>query len=390
MVKIEFRKVGKAFGKKNRKKDVISDMSFEVSHGDMYGIIGASGAGKTTVLRMIAGLEEPTSGSILFDNKVVAENGRILVPAEERNIGMVFQNWALYPHMSNFENIAFPLRAKRVPNDKIREKVEYLANLLDITETLRRRPGLISGGQQQRVAVCRALSKDPSLLLLDEPFSNLDATIKDSARSLVRTVQSELGITAIIVSHDPADIFALASNTLCITGGKSGQAGKTSDLYHAPNSIDVARSIGEINLLRATVEVRNGRDAAVLGEENILPVTLSQAARSSLDSGDRSLIVGIRPEDIRIVEDSQEQVDARRWLAAGNATVKISSYSAGIFRILLRLHGVETDLATTSEHFLPPGQEVSMFFRKDDVKLFDNSGYNLAATPAAAAVPHQA
>ncbi|MBX8642920.1 MAG: ABC transporter ATP-binding protein, partial [Thermoplasmata archaeon] len=211
MVKIGLENVTKIFTKKKLENKVLDDISFEVADGNFFGIIGQSGAGKTTLLRIIAGLEGPTHGKVKFDNTVVAEEGKIRVPIEERNIGMVFQTWALYPHLTSYDNIAFPLRAKKLDENDIESTVLHLAKMLGITEILVRKPGRISGGQQQRVAVARALSKSPSLLLLDEPFSNLDATIKDNARSLIRTVQKELSITAIIVSHDPADIFSLAS-----------------------------------------------------------------------------------------------------------------------------------------------------------------------------------
>ncbi len=378
MVKIEFKNVVKIFGKKEKSKTVINDMSFEVSHGDFFGIIGSSGSGKTTVLRMIAGLENPTHGTISFDDHAVSSNGKILVPVEDRNIGMVFQNWALYPHMTNFENIAFPLRAKRVPHEEVKRKVEYLAELLNIKEALNQRPGTISGGQQQRVSVCRALAKDPSLLLLDEPFSNLDATIKDSARSLVRKVQKDLGITAIIVSHDPADIFAFAPRTLCITNGTNGQTDNTTDLYHKPNTIDVAKSIGEINLLMTRIEPSGGSYAAMIGDESKLQLEKDELRLNAGNGSAGSIILGIRPEDIRIAQApglaAGEAVD---WIKLCPATVKISSYSSGIFRILMQIKGVEADVATTSEMPLPPGQAVHIYVRRHEIKFFDAQGNNV-------------
>ncbi len=380
MVKIEFQNVVKIFGKKDKAKTVIDDMSFDVGDGDFFGIIGASGSGKTTVLRMIAGLENPTRGTISFDEKPVSSGGKVLVPVEERNIGMVFQNWALYPHMTNFENIAFPLRAKRLPEVEVRKKVEHLANMLNIRETLGQRPGTISGGQQQRVSVCRALAKDPSLLLLDEPFSNLDATIKDSARSLVRKVQKDLGITAIIVSHDPADIFAFAPRTLCITNGRNGQTDSTTVLYHRPRTIDVAKAIGEINLVAAKLERGTDGYSAAIGEECRIQLGKNELNLEVAGEASDRAMIGIRPEDIRLTRPEESAAgNTEEWIRLGAATVKISSYSTGIFRILLQINGVGNDVATTSEMPIPPGEPVEIHVRRKEVKFFDIQGRSISA-----------
>jgi len=376
MVRIEFKGVSKTFGRKKHIKKVIEDMSFEVAHGDFFGIIGSSGAGKTTVMRMIAGLEEPTEGDIYFDNTPVASAGKILVPVEERNIGMVFQTWALYPHLTNFENIAFPLRSKHMSDREIREKVMYLAELLNIKEALGSKPGKISGGQQQRVAVCRALAKDPSLLLLDEPFSNLDATIKDSARSLVRTVQKELGITAIVVSHDPADIFALARNTLTISRGINAQTGPTEELYHHPKSLEVARAIGEINVLPGRLEISDGQTAVLMGENYRINIAEGEIAGTTERTAGSKILVGIRPEEIRLFPKGAV-IDQPGWSLLGNASVSISSYSTGVFRVLFNLQGIEKDVATTSEVPIERGAAVAVAFKRSELKFFDTEGKSI-------------
>jgi glucose/arabinose transport system ATP-binding protein len=377
LVKIEFRNVTKSFGRGNRIKTAIKDISFTVENRDFYGIIGSSGAGKTTLLRLIAGLEEPTTGSIYFNDEVVAENGKINVPAEGRNIGMVFQNWALYPHLTSYENIAFPLRARKMPAPEIRKKVEFLADLLDIREALNRRPGNISGGQQQRVAVSRALAKDPSLLLLDEPFSNLDATIKDSARSLVRNVQKELEITAIIVSHDPADIFALAHNALVISNGLNIQTAATETLYHKPKAIDVARAIGEINLIPSKLTA-GSRSVVNIGEKigfEISPEQLGDAHRSA---GEMKILLGLRPEGIMLTtEDEDEELNEKEWLMLSNGTVNISGYSVGVFRVIFNIPGIDKDIVTTSEVPLPGGTPVKVYVRKNEILLFDTEGRSI-------------
>lgn len=377
MVKIEFRNVTKSFGRGNKIKTAIEDISFTVENKDFYGIIGSSGAGKTTLLRLIAGLEEPTSGSISFNDRVVAENGKIKVPAEERNIGMVFQNWALYPHLTSYENIAFPLRARKMPATEIKKKVEFLADLLDIREALNRRPGNISGGQQQRVAVSRALAKDPALLLLDEPFSNLDATIKDSARSLVRNVQKELEITAIIVSHDPADIFALAHNALVISNGRNIQTAATETLYHKPNAIDVARAIGEINLIPSTLTT-HGKSLINIGEKIGFEVEPEQIGDNYRSAGEMKIILGLRPEGIRLsTKDEDQELNEKEWLMLSDGTVNISGYSVGVFRVLFNIPGIDKDIVTASEVPMAGGTPVKVFARKNEILLFDDKGRSI-------------
>ncbi|MBX8631458.1 MAG: ABC transporter ATP-binding protein [Thermoplasmata archaeon YP2-bin.285] len=378
MVKIEFENVTKSFGRKNRVKVAVRDVSFEVKHKDFFGIIGSSGAGKTTLLRLIAGLEAPTTGSIYFDDEVVAEDGKIKVPAEGRNIGMVFQNWALYPHLTSFENIAFPLRARKQPAEEIKKKVEFLAELLDIKEVLGRRPGNISGGQQQRVAVCRALSKDPSLLLLDEPFSNLDATIKDSARSLIRSVQNELEITAMIVSHDPADIFSLAHNALVISNGISIQIGKTEELYNNPYSIDVARAIGEINLLPSTIFRKDGQYLIRAGDSVSFSIDAESLRTDGRIEDGQKVILGIRPEDIRLLtKQGRESRYSDEWVHLCDGTVNISGYSVGVFRVIFNVPGISKDIVTTSEVPLSGGTPISVLVKKNEMLLFNSEGVSV-------------
>lgn len=376
MVKISLENVTKIFKKKNFENRVLDDVSFEVADGSFFGIIGQSGAGKTTLLRIIAGLEGPTQGRVRFDSTIVAEDGRIGVPIEERNIGMVFQTWALYPHLTSYENIAFPLRAKKMDESSIESTVNHLATMLDIKDILGRKPGRISGGQQQRVAVARALSKSPSLLLLDEPFSNLDATIKDSARSLIRTVQKELGITAIIVSHDPADIFSLASDTLAISNGKNAQIDKTANLYHKPANVIVARSIGELSAVDGILHSHDsdGNIEVVLGSQHKLYFRTEEVvAGGKKDSA--QIKIGFRPEALEIRPENSSSLDSEEeWVRIGNGTVKICSYSAGIFRLLVGLDGVNGDIAVSNETSIDAESRISLFARRKELKLFGEDG----------------
>ncbi len=378
MVKIVLENVTKIFTKKKQENKVLDDITFEVADGNFFGIIGQSGAGKTTLLRIIAGLEGPTHGRVKFDNTVVAEEGKIMVPIEERNIGMVFQTWALYPHLTSYENIAFPLRAKKMDENEIESTVLHLAKMLGIEEVLGRKPGRISGGQQQRVAVARALSKNPSLLLLDEPFSNLDATIKDNARSLIRTVQKEMLITAIIVSHDPADIFSLASDTLAITDGRNAQMDRTANLYHKPNNITVARSIGEMSVVQGSLTRDSRNDVEVkLGGSCKLGFRRDELIATA-PGNNSDIRVGFRPESLELLDENDISLKGSNdWSLIGNGVVKICSYSAGIFRVLIRLDGLEDDIAVSSDVSIDTDSRISLYAKRHDLKLFDSRGNSI-------------
>ena len=378
MVKIVLENVTKIFTKKKQENKVLDDITFEVADGNFFGIIGQSGAGKTTLLRIIAGLEGPTHGRVKFDNAVVAEEGKIMVPIEERNIGMVFQTWALYPHLTSYENIAFPLRAKKMDENEIESTVLHLAKMLGIEEVLGRKPGRISGGQQQRVAVARALSKNPSLLLLDEPFSNLDATIKDNARSLIRTVQKEMLITAIIVSHDPADIFSLANDTLAITDGKNAQMDRTANLYHKPNNITVARSIGEMSVVQGFLTRDSRNDVEVkLGGSCKLGFRRDELIATA-PGNNSDIRVGFRPESLELLDEKDISLKGSNdWALIGNGVVKICSYSAGIFRVLIRLDGLEDDIAVSSDVSIDTDSRISLYAKRHDLKLFDSRGNSI-------------
>ena len=378
MVKIVLENVTKIFMKKKQENKVLDDITFEVEDGNFFGIIGQSGAGKTTLLRIIAGLEGPTHGRVKFDDTVVAEEGKIMVPIEERNIGMVFQTWALYPHLTSYENIAFPLRAKKMDENEIESTVLHLAKMLGIEEVLGRKPGRISGGQQQRVAVARALSKNPSLLLLDEPFSNLDATIKDNARSLIRTVQKEMLITAIIVSHDPADIFSLASDTLAITDGRNAQMDRTANLYHKPNNITVARSIGEMSVVQGFLTRDSRNDVEVnLGGSCTLGFRRDELIATA-PGNNSDIRVGFRPESLELLDEKDISLKgANDWALIGNGVVKICSYSAGIFRVLIRLDGLEDDIAVSSDVSIDTDSRISLYAKRHDLKLFDSRGNSI-------------
>ncbi len=263
----------------------LSNVSLEIRPKEFFVILGPSGSGKTTLLRIIAGLEVPTRGRIVIGDEVVVDVDKgVFVEPRDRNIGMVFQNWALYPHMTAYENIAFPLRVQKLPKDEIDKRVKEVAEALEISDLLYRKPAHMSGGQQQRVAVARALVKRPKVLLLDEPFSNLDARIRITAREFVREIQKNLGITTILVTHDQADAFAVGDRIVVLRNGVIQQVGSPEDLYKEPTNVFVANFIGDppMNLLKLNVDH---------------PLAEALNVRNYVPEGDTEVYVGIRPDE---------------------------------------------------------------------------------------------
>jgi iron(III) transport system ATP-binding protein len=234
--------------------EAVSHISLQIRDGELFTLLGPSGCGKTTLLRLIGGFHKPDGGEIFFGPRAVAG-----IPPYERNIGMVFQNYALWPHMTIFENIAYGLKLKKFAREKISSKVQHALGLVNLKGLEKRYPGQLSGGQQQRVALARALVLNPDVLLLDEPLSNLDAKIRLQVRAEIRKLQKELAITTIYVTHDQEEALTLSDRIAVMNHGKVQQIGSPRDLYARPENPFVADFIGINNLIPGEVkEVRAG------------------------------------------------------------------------------------------------------------------------------------
>ena len=234
----------------------VRDVSFSVQRGKLVTLLGPSGCGKSTTLRCIAGIEVPDAGTIRVGDRTMADSARRLqLRPERRDIGMVFQSYALWPHMSVFENVAFPLRMRRERTAAIRPRVEEMLELVGLAGMGKRRPGQLSGGQQQRVALARALVYRPSLLLLDEPLSNLDAALRDAIRRDIGRLQRELGITAVYVTHDQDEAMMLSDQIIVMKDGSIVQDGTPAELLAAPESLFVARLLGQANVIEGVLAV---------------------------------------------------------------------------------------------------------------------------------------
>ena len=290
MAAVSLRDVTKRFDN----VEAVRSINLDIPDNELVVLVGPSGCGKSTTLRMIAGLEEVTSGDILIGGEVVND-----LPPKDRDIAMVFQNYALYPHMTAFENMSFGLKLRKVPKDEIRRRVDEAARILDITELLDRKPKALSGGQRQRVAMGRAIVRNPKVFLFDEPLSNLDAKLRVQMRIEIKRVHQMVKTTTVYVTHDQVEAMTLADRVVVMNKGSIEQIAKPQELYHHPKTRFVAGFIGSpaMNFIRCRVE-QNGAELRLRVSDTIsLPVPASHAVRLRALVG-KDLILGLRPEHI--------------------------------------------------------------------------------------------
>jgi len=297
MLKLELVNVVKRFV--NEGDAVIRGLSTTVAEGQMLVLLGPSGCGKTTTLQLVAGLLHPDDGSIIIDGKAVAGPGWGL-PPERRNLGMVFQSYAVWPHKTVFENVAYGLELRSMPREEIRLKVQKTLDLVHLSELGTRYPSEISGGQQQRVALARAIVVEPSLLLLDEPLSNLDATLREQMRIELKVLQRKLGLASIYVTHDQAEAMVLADHLVVMRNGIIEQQGPAEAVFLRPRSGFIARFLGVTNLLKGRViEMAPNRARIEIGALGTLSAFLADDVRAHLALGDAAC-VSIRPLELTL------------------------------------------------------------------------------------------
>ncbi len=286
MASVELREVRKAYGA----LEVIHGVSLSIEDGQFIALVGPSGCGKSTLLRMIAGLEEISGGDIVIGNSVVND----LTP-RERNIAMVFQSYALYPHMTVAENMGFNLRLAGTPKPMIAERVNEAARMLDLTSLLDRKPAHLSGGQRQRVAMGRAIVRNPAVFLFDEPLSNLDAKLRVQMRSEIKQLHQKVGTTSVYVTHDQIEAMTLADRIVVLNQGKVEQEGTPMELYRRPANLFVAAFIGSpaMNLLDGTIDGEGGEVAARLGDGTAIKI----APERKVTRG-QAIKIGLRPEHL--------------------------------------------------------------------------------------------
>jgi putative spermidine/putrescine transport system ATP-binding protein len=299
MATVELRNVTKTYG------DVaaVSDISLAIEHGEFVALLGPSGCGKTTTLQMLAGFVEATSGDIRIDGKPMRG-----IPPHKRNIGVVFQSYALFPHLSVFDNVGFGLKMRDIERAEVARRVNRALDLVQLAGLDRRYPKELSGGQQQRVALARALVIEPSVLLLDEPLSNLDANLREQMRFEIREIQKRIGITTVFVTHDQNEAMAAADRLVVMSKGRIRQIGTARDIYETPSDLFVAGFIGQANLLHGRVRAVRGMEAEIALSAGGLIVARHDG---SAQAGDERSIA-LRPEDFELGAQEQPGLNSVR------------------------------------------------------------------------------
>lgn len=320
---IVLKDVSKYFGK----TVAVKDFSLQFGSGEFTVILGPSGSGKSTVLNLIAGLEKPTQGDIYFGERKVTEVSPI-----DRNIAFVFQDYALYPHMSVSQNIAFPLKMKKVGKSNIKKEVDYASGLLNIEGLLSRYPSQLSGGQRQRVALARAIVRKPTAFLMDEPLSNLDAKLRVRMRLELKRLQKRLNVTTIYVTHDQLEAMTLGDKVAVIDNGQLQQAGTPSEIYNKPKNIFVADFVGmyAMNFCEAVVYVENDRPLLKLDS---LVVSIPEIDKSLIG---KRVNLAIRPEDIKVVSEGIK-IDVQEIEYMGDTKIVYFSMGKELWRMKVDL-----------------------------------------------------
>jgi ABC-type Fe3+/spermidine/putrescine transport system ATPase subunit len=315
----------------------LDGITFTAEANRITSLVGASGCGKTTTLRCIAGLEVPDSGEVWFGKQVVARGGRIIVPTVERHIGMVFQSYALWPHLTVGQNVAFGLKARKWKKAPVGERVRQVLELVELPGFEDRYPAQLSGGQQQRVALARALAYEPAVLLMDEPLANLDAHLRGQMRQAIKRLQRQTGVTMIYVTHDRAEAMELSDTIVILDKGRIVQAGSPNALFEAPADSLVARFLGHSNLLSVTIATNGGGSTHAVTSFGTLPVSCD-----AIRTGQASLLV--QAEGIHLSTGAQRR---EGWLQGRGTVLTASRGSAGI------ACSVQTTCGTLEVH-LPP------------------------------------
>jgi multiple sugar transport system ATP-binding protein len=356
MAEVSLKNVSKIYDGKHL---AVKETNLEIKEKEFLVLVGPSGCGKSTLLRMIAGLEEITSGEIYIDGKLVNN-----VPPKDRDISMVFQNYALYPHMTVFENIAFGLKIRKYDKEEIKQRVEEAAAILDMQDYLERKPKQLSGGQRQRVAVGRSIVRKPKVFLFDEPLSNLDAKLRVQMRIEISKLHNSLGATMIYVTHDQTEAMTMGDRIVLLKEGTVQQIDKPLDLYNRPSNKFVASFIGSppMNFINGRIELTNA--STFISSGGSVKIDLKHLNKSKLASFEnKQVVIGIRPEDIKIVD---QQVSGTTLLAQlveplGNETL-----------VYFEIDGIQAIARVPSSFSLSSNSMVNINFDTKKIHFFES------------------
>lgn len=339
----------------------VKDFNLDIADNEFIVFVGPSGCGKSTTLRMIAGLEEITEGDLLIDGDVVND-----VSPKDRDIAMVFQNYALYPHMTVFDNMAFGLKLRKMPKDEIKERVENAAELLGLTELLDRKPAALSGGQRQRVALGRAVVRNPRVFLMDEPLSNLDAKLRVHMRTEIAKLHEELKTTMIYVTHDQTEAMTLADRIVIMDKGVIQQVGSPFEVYNTPNNSFVASFIGSPSMNLHVVKYEDGK----ISDGKGLEVAVTEPDRRILESSGYSgkeVLFGIRPEDIhaeQIVLDASPEAIIR-------PTITVAELTGADSILYIDINGTDMIAVVDARDHHQSGKTIELAFNMNKAHFFD-------------------
>ena len=360
MAKVEFRNVSKEYTENVR---VVDNFNLNVNDGEFLVLVGPSGCGKSTTLRLLAGLEEITEGEIFIDNKCVNK-----IPPKDRDISMVFQNYALYPHMTVFKNMAFGLKLRKFPKKEILKLVNKTAKILNIEDLLERKPKQLSGGQKQRAALGRAIIRQPSVFLFDEPLSNLDAKLRVHMRTEIKKLHNRLKTTMVYVTHDQTEAMTMGDRIVVMKNGIVQQLGAPMNIYNDPANLFVAGFIGSpvMNLLNANIE--NGQ---LIINNGKIKIPLLETQKKVLRSyNDREIIAGIRPENITIENNGPNYVGVKLFL---DVFETLGS------EILLYLNDGKSNIICKTDKYDPKIKQtdtLTVFFNVDKMHFFEKESGN--------------
>ena len=356
MASVTFERVSKIFDG----TPAVEELSLEIEDGEFLVLVGPSGCGKSTALRMVAGLEQITHGRVLIGDRVVNN-----VAPTQRDIAMVFQSYALYPHMNVFDNLAFGLRNQKVPKDEIDRRVQAGAEILDLTPLLKRKPRQLSGGQRQRVALGRAIVREPAVFLMDEPLSNLDAKLRVATRAEILKLHHRVGTTTIYVTHDQVEAMTMGDRIAVMQAGVLQQAGTPQELYRNPRNVFVAGFIGSPAMNLIEVQPAREDDRTLLRTDGLV-IEVPERVHSALERERVAAIAGMRPEHLRVSRGDRHDDEARI-----SAVVDVIEYLGD--EQLVHLHAGETELVAKLpvEQSLREDEEVELTLPAERLHLFD-------------------
>ncbi|MDO4602241.1 MAG: sn-glycerol-3-phosphate ABC transporter ATP-binding protein UgpC [Eubacteriales bacterium] len=342
----------------------VKDFNLDIEDKEFIIFVGPSGCGKSTTLRMVAGLEEITSGTLKIGDKVMND-----VEPKDRDIAMVFQNYALYPHMTVYDNMAFGLKLRKVPKDEIDKKVREAARILDLDKLLDRKPKALSGGQRQRVAMGRAIVRDPKVFLMDEPLSNLDAKLRVQMRIEISKIHQRLGATIIYVTHDQTEAMTLGTRIVVMKDGVVQQVDTPQNLYQKPGNLFVAGFMGspQMNFLDAEIKENGGNLIAKIGEHDlVIPAAKAKALKDSGYVG-KTVVMGIRPEDIH---DSQMFIEASPS-APMSSVVKVYELLGAEVFLYFDVNGTQVTARVDPRTTAKTGDPINFAFDMEKAHFFD-------------------